>query len=129
MKILGDLVLVVVVDSVVPEQGLVTVSPLKVLGADVLVGVFDALLQRRHMAPVFPVVLPQNPSVDAGCNQEDGDTVDRDLPPQLGGGLGVVLDMLSLLDELVFGRGAGETALRGGTQLRGEARSSSGDGS
>jgi hypothetical protein len=51
------------------------------------------------------------------------DILDRDLPPQLGGGLGVVLDMLSLLDELVFGRGAGETALRG------EARSSSGDGS
>lgn len=112
---LGDLVLVVVVDSVVPairlsvtivtdsptcvglpcprqqlsggrggsgtlsslQQGLVTVSPLKVLGADVLVGVFGALLQRRHMAPVFPMVLPQNPGVDAGCNQEDGDTATK----------------------------------------------------
>lgn len=59
------------------QQGLVTVSPLKVLGADVLVGVFGALLQRRHMAPVFPMVLPQNPSVDAGCNQEDGDTATK----------------------------------------------------
>jgi hypothetical protein len=38
---------------------LVTITPLKVLGADVLVGVLRALWQRRKMAPVLPVVIPQ----------------------------------------------------------------------
>lgn len=38
------------------------------------------------------------------------------------GTLGVVLDVLSLLDEFVLGRGAGKTALGRGAQLRGKAR-------
>ena len=57
------------------------------------------------------------------------DVLDGNLPPQLGGGLGVFLDVLSLLDELVFGRGAGKTTLGGCTQLRRKARGGSGDGS
>lgn len=36
--------------------------------------------------------------------------------------LGVLLDMLALLDELVLSRGAGKTALGRGAQLRSEAR-------
>lgn len=38
---------------------LVTVTPLEVLGANVLVGVLGALLQRRHVAPVLPMLRPQ----------------------------------------------------------------------
>lgn len=69
---LGGLVLVVVVDAVVPEQGLVTVAPGEVLGADVLVGVLDALLQRRHMRPVLPMLVPQVVGV-GGCEQNAGE--------------------------------------------------------
>jgi hypothetical protein len=67
---LGGLVLVVVVDAVVPEQGLVTVAPRVVLGADVLVGVLNALLQRRHVVPVLPMLVPEVIGVDGGENQE-----------------------------------------------------------
>ena len=38
------------------------------------------------------------------------------------GALGVLLDMLAFLDELVLGRGAGKTTLGRGAQLRSEAR-------
>lgn len=54
-----------VVDRVVPEEGLVAVAPGEVLGADVLVGVLDALLERRHVLPVLPVLRPQVPGVQA----------------------------------------------------------------
>lgn len=42
---------------------LVTVTPLEVLGADVLVGILGALWQRREVAPVLPVLSPQPVSV------------------------------------------------------------------
>lgn len=45
---------------------LVTVAPLVVLGADVLVGVFGALLQGRHVVPVVPVGVPQPVGVGSG---------------------------------------------------------------
>ena len=48
---------------------LVTVSPEEVLGADVLVGVLDALLQRGHVRPVLPVLVPQVVRIDTGTNQ------------------------------------------------------------
>lgn len=38
---------------------LVTITPLEVLGAEVLVGILGALWQRRKVAPVLPVVSPQ----------------------------------------------------------------------
>lgn len=60
---LGGLVLVVVVDGVVPEDGLVTIAPREVAGADVLVRVFDTLLKRGHVAPVFPMLVPQHVGV------------------------------------------------------------------
>ena len=56
------------------QQGLVAISPLEVLGSDVLVRVFGALLQGGHVAPVLPVVLPQDPGVGASSNQEDRNT-------------------------------------------------------
>jgi hypothetical protein len=70
---LGGLVLVVVVDAVVPEKGLVAVAPRVVLGADVLVGILNALLQGRHVGPVLPVVGPEVVGVDAGEDQAGDD--------------------------------------------------------
>jgi hypothetical protein len=45
---------------------LVSISPEEVLGADVLEGVLDALLERGHVRDVLPVLGPQTPGVDAG---------------------------------------------------------------
>lgn len=61
-----------VVDAVVPEQGLVAIAPRVVLGADVLVGVLDALLQGGHVLPVLPVLGPEVVGVEA-CEQEAGE--------------------------------------------------------
>jgi len=51
------------------QDGLVTVAPGEVLGAHVLVGVLDALLKRGHVAPVLPVLLPEDVGVDATTDQ------------------------------------------------------------
>lgn len=48
---------------------LVTVAPGEVLHADVLVGVLGALLQRGHVLPVLPVLLPEVVGVDAAADQ------------------------------------------------------------
>jgi hypothetical protein len=74
---LGGLVLVVVVDVFVPEEGLVAVSPGEVLGPDVLVGVLDALLERGHVAPVLPVLVPEVVGVVAREDDAGGDTTVR----------------------------------------------------
>lgn len=47
----------------------VSITPLVVLGTDVLIGVLGALLQRRHVSPVFPMGVPKPPSVDSGSKQ------------------------------------------------------------
>lgn len=62
-----------VVDRVVPEQGLVAVAPGVVLGADVLVGVLDALLEGGHVRPVLPVLRPEVVGVGAGEDQAGDD--------------------------------------------------------
>lgn len=41
------------------QEGLVAISPGVVLGPDVLVRVLDALLQRRQVLPVLPVLIPE----------------------------------------------------------------------
>lgn len=43
-----------------------------------------------------------------------------------GGALGVLLDVLALLDELILGGAAGKTALRRSAELSGKARSAAG---
>jgi hypothetical protein len=48
---------------------LVTVTPGEVLHTDVLVGVLGALLQRRHVVPVLPVLVPQVVGVKATADQ------------------------------------------------------------
>lgn len=52
---------------------LVAVTPLVVLGPDVLVRVLGALLQRRHVAPVLPVLAPEVVSVSTGEGHDRGD--------------------------------------------------------
>jgi hypothetical protein len=49
---------------------LVTVTPGEVPGADVLVGILDALLQRGEVRPVLPVLVPEVVGVQAG--EEEG---------------------------------------------------------
>jgi hypothetical protein len=70
---LGGLVLVVVVDLVIPEQSLVAVAPEEVLCADVLIGIFNTLFQRRHVFPVLPMLIPQVVGVDAAEDQGGDD--------------------------------------------------------
>lgn len=52
---------------------LVTIAPGEVLGADVLVGVLSALLERRHVVPVLPVLVPQVVGVKATTDQAGDD--------------------------------------------------------
>lgn len=67
--------------SIVPIQAnfahLVTIAPLVVLGADVLVRVLGALLQRRHVAPVVPVLIPQVVGVGARSHEGGDNTALR----------------------------------------------------
>src|SRR2546421_3044669 len=48
---------------------LVTISPKEVPGPDVLVGIFDSLFQRRHVAPVLPMLVPQILRIDRAQDQ------------------------------------------------------------
>ena len=63
-----------VVDGRVPEDSLVAVAPGVVLGADVLVRVLDALLQRGLVAPVLPMLGPQVVGVGGGEEDAGEDT-------------------------------------------------------
>ena len=114
-----------VVDLVVPEESLVSVTPLVVLGTDVLVRVLGALLQRRHVRPVLPVLAPEPVGVGTGGDKAGGDTVEGDLLPEFSGTSSVLLDVLALLDELVLC--AGKSALGGSAKLGGSARGSAGE--
>ena len=84
-----------VVDLVVPESSLVTIAPREVLGADVLVGVLDALLKRRKVVPVLPVFIPEVVRVDTGKDQGRNNSVDRQLAPELARGSSMVTRLLS----------------------------------
>ena len=53
---------------------LVTVSPREVLDTNVLVGVLGALLKRRHVLPVLPVLGPEVVGVEATTNQTGDDS-------------------------------------------------------
>jgi hypothetical protein len=61
-------------DTIRELSYLVTIAPLIVLGADVLVGVLSALLQRRHVAPVLPMLLPEIPGVGTSQGQARNNT-------------------------------------------------------
>ena len=56
---------------------LVTVTPWVVLHTDVLVGVLGALLKRRHVLPVLPVLGPEVVGVDATTDQAGNDSAKR----------------------------------------------------
>ena len=47
----------------------ITVAPEIRLGSDILVLIFRALLQRRLMRPMFPMLGPEIPSIYSGYNQ------------------------------------------------------------
>ena len=53
---------------------LVTISPGEVLAADVLVGVLSTLLQRGHVVPVLPVLVPQVVGVQTTANEAGDDS-------------------------------------------------------
>ena len=60
------------------QQSLATITPRVVLGADVLVGVLGALLQRRHVRPVVPMFVPEDIGVGTGEDEErDGAAATR----------------------------------------------------
>lgn len=59
-----------VVIVVVPKQGFITVTPGKCFGANVHVGVMFALVDRRLMGLVLPMIGPLNPRV--GTSQDQG---------------------------------------------------------
>ncbi len=51
------------------QERLVAVAPRVVLDAHILVGVLDALLQRRQVAPVLPVLVPEVVRIDASRHE------------------------------------------------------------
>lgn len=55
------------------ETHLVTVTPGEVLHTDVLVGVLGTLLERGHVLPVLPVLVPEVVGVDAAADQARND--------------------------------------------------------
>lgn len=61
------------------ETHLVTISPGEVLAADVLVGVLSTLLQRGHVVPVLPVLVPQVVGVQTTANEAGDDSAKGNL--------------------------------------------------
>ena len=53
---------------------LVTIAPLVVLGADVLVRVLNTLLQRRQVAPVLPMLIPEPVGIGASEDEAGSNT-------------------------------------------------------
>lgn len=96
-----------VVDTVIPEEGFVTIAPEEVLGADVLIWVLWLLLDGGVMGDVLPVLSPEVVGVDGGDDQGGDDNVDRELAPKFGSLSSVVLGGCTFLDEGIFGGGFG----------------------
>lgn len=62
------------------ETHLITISPEIVLRSHVLIWVFNSVLQRRHVAPVDPMFLPQIPGIEGTKdNAGDHDAVNNQL--------------------------------------------------
>lgn len=53
---------------------LITISPGVVLHPEVLVGVLGTLLERGHVLPVLPVLIPEVPGVDTGKQHARNDS-------------------------------------------------------
>lgn len=53
---------------------LVSISPREVLDTNVLVGVFDTLLERGKVVPVLPVLSPEVVSIDTSKDQSGNDS-------------------------------------------------------
>merc|ERR1712096_150567 len=105
------LLLLVVVDLGVPEEGLVTVSPEVVLGPDVLEGVLGLVLEGGAVRDVLPVLGPEPVGVDAGEDDGGDHDVDGELAPGARSVSSVLLDSGPLAVESVVG---GALELRAG---------------
>lgn len=108
------LVLLVVVDLVVPEKSLVTISEEEVLGADVLVGVLGPLGSGVHfllVGDVLPMGVPSDLCVDRGDDDARNGDIKRQLAPELARLLGVLGNAGTLAVELVV---LGTSKLLGG---------------
>ena len=93
-----------IVDLVIPEGGLVTVSPPEVLGANVLVGVLGPLragVLVLLVGYVLPVGIPSHLCVNAGDDDAGDGDVERKLAPELARLASVLLDVSTLTVELV----------------------------
>jgi hypothetical protein len=56
------------------QEALISITPEKVLGANILVRVFWPLWERRHVLPVLPMLVPEVVGVDTTEEEEWGDT-------------------------------------------------------
>lgn len=108
------LILLVVVDEIVPEEALISITPEKVLGANILVRVFWPLWERRHVLPVLPMLVPEVVGVDTTEEEEWGDTVQRQLFPQLAALAGMFFHRLALGNKRIrLGLGDDEIGIGG----------------
>jgi hypothetical protein len=66
-----------IIDLVVPEHSLVTISPEEVFGPEVLIWIFDPLFQRRKVFPMFPMLGPEVVCVYAAEDQARDDNAGK----------------------------------------------------
>ena len=60
------------------QKRFVAVAPEEVLDANVLIRILGALLKRRHVRPVLPMLIPEIPGIDAGQNHGGRDATASD---------------------------------------------------
>ena len=65
------------------QESLIPIAPREVLGPQVLVRILDALLKRRKMSLVLPVLIVEVIGIDARDEQGRDTDVDRKLAPEL----------------------------------------------
>jgi len=124
----------VIVDVVVPKEGLVSITPEVVLGTNVLVWVFGLLLSGDWIVcNVLPVLVPQVPGVDTGDNQGRNGDIEGEFAPKLSSFRSMMFDSFTIFEESGFGIGGvhsteGGTAKVQGAVKRGAQQSSAGGG-
>jgi len=111
LSCLALLVLLVVVNLRVPEQGLVSITPEKVLSSYILVWVFRSVLQRRQMLPMAPMLIPKIVRVDASNEEAGNSDIEGQLAPQITGCRSMILHSFSLTVESVVLSSMQTTAL------------------
>jgi len=95
----SNLILFVVVCLVIPEKSLVPVTPEEILASDVLVWIFWSLLQRRHVLPMRPMLMPKVVGIDRCNDKARNRHVNRQLAPKIRSSSSMVFHGLSLAIE------------------------------